>query len=138
VPIPRLIHPITIEIEPSQKTATAYDDDAAEPVRQVKRDTTITTKAQIQWYREDQAVARDGGRAETDDGYVLFLTRTLNALGYAPALGDRVKRIGTGAYARDVDLYFTYLEPCGHYPGQDGNTLLLCGFRDRQPTRSHS
>ena len=50
MPLPNLIHPITVTIQKSNKSASVFDTDAREPIRVVGRE-TVTISAQVSMRR---------------------------------------------------------------------------------------
>lgn len=131
--LPNLIHPNTIEVERLEKTATAYDVDAREPVRQGTRKTKVTLPGQVLWGSHDGTDPTTIGLRDDESGYVLFRKIDMTAVSYRPQRGDRIIRIGdlTG-----LKLFITNVIPRGHYPDQGGFTLWQCNFTDRAPNVS--
>ena len=136
MPDPRLIHPISVQIEQIDKADTVYRGRAKEPVRQAARTTTVTLDGQIAWNFHGDPKAEAAGIRTTEDGYVCFLLKDILAAGITLKRGDKFTQFGSGVHAVSVNLYVTYVDPHGHYPGQDGPTLMFAYFEDRQPTRS--
>jgi len=135
--LPRLLHPIRVELRKKDLEYTPLmDDNLNEPIGQVRREqATIVLKAQIKIDDADAAVATEGPIEEQDRGYLLFLTRDLHAKQITIERGDRIVKIGEGKNARDVDLYIVRLRWRGHYPKAGGPTLLKAYFEDRHPSR---
>ncbi len=132
--LPRLIHPVTIEVERLVKTDTPYDADAREPVRQGTRKVKVTLPGQVLWGVHDGTDPTTIGLRDDESGYVLFRKVDMTAVSYRPQRGDRVIRIGdlTG-----LQLFVTNVIPRGHYPDQGGFTLWQCNFTDRAPSVSN-
>jgi hypothetical protein len=137
MPMPRLIHPIPVEIRKADRKFTAaYDDNFREPVGQVRRkQKPIKLRAQLKIKDTDAATATAGGVQEQSNGYLLFLTADLKRAGVTIEIGDRVVKLGEGDNAREVDYYITKFYWRGHYPAAGGPTLLKAFFMDRQPSR---
>jgi hypothetical protein len=136
MPIPTLIHPISVYLRKSDKTNTAVMDSLLhEPVGQVRRETSIKLRAQVLWGLDHTQQPSDMTVAASSDGYLLFLTADLVAAHVTLNIGDRIIKIGEGAVALDVDLYIVSFRWMGHYPGQRGPTLVRAYFADRSPSR---
>ena len=135
--LPRLIHPIPIYLRQKALDATPlFDHNMHEPIGQVHRDLKpIRLLAQVMINDTDSASPTQGPITESSNGYVLFLTRDLNARQLEINRGDRILKIGDGDNGRDVDLYIIKLMWRGHYPRAAGPTLLKAFFEDRQPSR---
>lgn len=127
--LPNLLHPVQIEIEQIDKTATVYDSKAREPIQQAKRKTIVTIPGQINWVRTESIQAEKGGIRETAQGYILFRKVDLDAKDVVLEYGDRIRKMGH----LDVELYISDQEWMGHYADQVGATLLRAYFQDRKP-----
>lgn len=126
---PNLLHPVPIEIEQLDKSATVYDSKAREPIQQAKRKTIVTIYGQVNWVRTESIQAEKGGIRETAQGYILFRKVDLDAQSIVLDYGDRIRKIGH----LEIELYISDQEWQGHYPDQNGGTLLRAYFQDRKP-----
>lgn len=135
--LPRLLHPVPVYLRKKDLEYTAeYDDNLHEPIGQVRREQKpIRLRAQVKINDTDEASATQGSVNERSEGYLLFLTRELNAAKLVIERGDRVVQIGDGDNAREVDYYITKFQWRGHYPRAQGPTLLKAFFEDRHPSR---
>ena len=127
---PTLIHPVPVIIRQGNKPASSFRDDAREPVRKLVRTADRTLSAQIKWRRTDDPSADFTGVTENSIGYLLFKWKDLDAAGVTIRRGDKVIKIDRIEY----ELFITQLMPAGHYPDQNGSTLLKAFFADREPT----
>jgi len=136
MPIPTLIHPIPVYLRKSDKVNTAVMDPILhEPVGQVRRETSIKLRAQVQWGLDRTQQSSDMTVEASSDGYLLFLTSDLAVAHVTLNIGDRIIKIGEGVVALDVDLYIVSFRWMGHYPDQRGPTLVRSYFADRSPSR---
>lgn len=137
MPTPRLIHPIPVFIRQIQRSLTAQDDDAHEPVGQARRkQKPIKLMGQIKTFDPTDAPdASSGGVTEHSSGYILFRTHDLKHLRITLQRGDRIVQIGEGKFADEVDYYITQKPRRGHYPEHRGATLQKFFFSDRKPSR---
>lgn len=133
--LPRLLHPIAVEIEPLNRAESIVDPDFQEPVQQASRGPRVTAPAQVQWGLDEELRATLQGAEQGSDGYLLFRTIDLRALSVTLHQGDRFVSIGVGANKIDADLYVTALRYNGHYQDQGGATLVKAFFKDRFPSK---
>jgi hypothetical protein len=131
MPLPNLIHPLTITIQKSDKASSTFDEDAREPIRSVAR-TAVTINAQVSMRGTSQEPDFGGLIEENVGGYLLFRVVDLTAKSYTPSIGDKITAIGH----RTVELYILQSEDLAHYPGQSGATLVKAYFGDRRPAAS--
>jgi hypothetical protein len=131
MPIPNLIHPLSIQIQKQDTDETDYDDDFREPVQQTKRASTVTVDGQVKWGSHKSYSSNRRGPQESSDGYILFRYVDLNDAGITLEREDKIIKIGN----LDVNVYINSLLPEGHYPDQGGYTLVKAFFVDRQPAR---
>lgn len=138
MPTPNLLHPIAVKLRKADKKFTAaWDENAGEAVGEVRRKVQpIDLFAQIGRGDSKDPRSEAGGIEEKSDGYLLFLTRDLQAKHVTIERGDRVIQIGSGKAAREVDFFITKVQWRGHYPEHAGPTLLKAFFADRKPSRS--
>jgi hypothetical protein len=145
--IPKLIHPIPVEISRMQSGITLLDPVSREPIRQMWRagdgpgtGSVIRLSAQVNW--NEGQVSRPtfgpGGVEEYSLGYLLFKVQDLLSAGVASedvdgiltvsiARGDRITRIGK----RATNLYVLFFRDVAGYDDQMGCTLLEIRFNDR-------
>lgn len=134
--LPRLLHPVAVQIEQIARASTIVDADYREPVQQAIRSPRITCPGQVNWSMDDRVRASLIGAERESEGYVLFRRCDLRALGIAELKqNDRIVAIGAGANARPVDLYIIGLRFEGHYPDQGGAALVKAFFKDRNPSK---
>lgn len=129
MPVPNLVHPVDVVIARKDASATIFDPDAREPVREVARLADLTIKAQVSYSPTRAPEYERIGPNEKVTGYLLFRKTDLTSKGYTPKRGDRIATI-QGAPA---DLWLVQTFPAGHYPGL-GPTLLRAFFGDRRPS----
>lgn len=137
MPNPNLIHPISVIVERLNTAEMVMDPDTREPMHGARSSAAdrITVQAQINWGARKRPSFDGGGVEENSDGYILCRTYDLQKLGGLLKRGDRIVQIGTGANAIEVDLYLTRQEPMGHWPDQNGATLVRYHFEDRAPVK---
>jgi len=128
--MPNLIHPVSVKVERLDESATVYDEDAREPVKQGSRKVVYTLPAQVNWGAHNGMDPSDIGPSDNESGYVLFRKTECVAAGYHPQRKDRIIQIGS---LTGLTLYITSVRPMGHYPDQSGYTLWKCSFSDRSP-----
>lgn len=129
-PYPRLLHPVSVEIEQIDRGATNYDEDAREPIQQAARKAVVTLPGQASYGSSSSLGHGSGGPQEGEGGYVLFRARDLEANSVTLQPDDRIIKVGNV----DHDVYITRLQPAGHYPPY-GHTLVKAFFSDRQPVK---
>jgi hypothetical protein len=136
MPLPRLLHPVRTHIEPINKAQTTYDSDAREPIQNVTREARIVIPAQIEYRKNPNGTPgmempsmTPGGAFLMQVNYLLIRRKDADALGYSPAVSDRIAKIGH----MDVDLYVKWMQPIAHYPDQNGWSLLRLYCQDREP-----
>jgi hypothetical protein len=127
--LPTLIHPIWITIQRADKAATVYDDDVREPIRSVKRE-EVLIQAQVTWRQVADPRFEAYGLAEDVRGYLLFRVTDLAAKPYTPARGDMITKLGT----RDTQLFLLQSSDAGHYPDQNGASLVRWYWGERRPS----
>ena len=129
--IPRLIHPVNIQIQVLDRSSTFYDDEMREPIQQSVRGSTVTVPGQVKWGSDQAGISRREGTEESSDGYVLFRLVDLAANGVTLKREDRFIKLGT----IETDVYVQRLEYTGHYSDQGGPTMVKAHFVDAQPSR---
>lgn len=129
--LPNLIHPVKIVISQWLPSATVYDEDTREPIKQAARATTETVMGQVSWDLKDDVVIGPGGTKLDASGYILFRWVDLNSKSVVPKRQDEIKKIGW----QDVKLYIVATKPVGHYTDQGGSTMVKAYFSDRAPSR---
>lgn len=127
---PRLLHPVVIELEQISTADTIYDDDAREPVQQAASKTVVEVPGQVKYGSEKELSYEMGGRRENERGYILFLTRDLEARSVILQPNDRITKIGNVTQM----AFITRLEPTMHYP-EWGNCGVKAHFADRFPSK---
>jgi len=127
--LPNLIHPIWITIQRADKSATVYDPDAREPLRSVHRE-EVLIQAQIVYRQVADPRFEGYGLTEDARGYLLFRFTDLDAKGYTPARGDMITQLGH----RATKLFLLQSADAGHYPDQNGASLIRWFWGDRRPT----
>ena len=127
---PNLIHPVNVQIEQGDKANTKFDENAREPVRKMTLISAITLSAQVKWKNTDNPQPEFQGVTEDSNGYLLFRFFDLTKAGVTLARGDKIIKIARATY----ELFITQLIPAGHYPDQNGPSLLKAFFADRNPT----
>lgn len=131
MPLPNLIHPINCTVERIDKAGTIYDPDAREPVQRAARSTPIVLQAQPHWFSERELQTLAMGPNDYSRGYLLFRYVDLAAASVTIQLNDRVVMQGH----LPTEVYITRTQPMGHYPDQNGASLLKCWFTDRKPSK---
>jgi hypothetical protein len=130
-PTPRLLHPVPVEMKLGVVADTLFDEDAREPVQQMKRATTVVVDGQ-----PNKSVTtinlrfEKGGRQEGEDAYIIFRTQDLAAKSVVLDAYVNVVKVGLVA----VDLYISRVTWEGHYDGKA--TLAKVFFTDRKPSRN--
>ena len=127
MPVPNLIHPLSVTLEKSDKANTFFDDDSREPVRHVAR-TSYTVKAQRSYSRAANPAYTAAGVNETVLGYILARKTDLDALSLTLQLGDKITAIGH----RATSLFVAQVEDVAHYSDTSGSTLVRAYFNDRR------
>lgn len=136
--LPRLIHPVQIEVEKIQRTAAPMDLDYAEPIQQAVRGPRIAAPGQVKWGMDERLRATLIGAEQESEGYIVFRRVDLRRVGLIEiAQNDRFTAIGTGPNRVEVDLYVIGLRYEGHYPDQGGATLVKAFFKDRFPSKQN-
>lgn len=134
---PNLLHPIPVYLSRVEKDFTALQDaNLHEPIGQVKRPQAPTKLyAQISWGMDKRISQGEGGALLDSDGYLLFRTSDLRDKYITLQIGDRIAQIGEEKAKQNVDLYLIAFKWMGHYPDQQGASLVKAYFEDRSPSR---
>ena len=135
--IPNLIHPIKVTIERMNTSEMVMDDDAREPIhgaRSASSDAVIID-AQIKIESEAAPDYEPGGPRQVESGYILCRTKDMDqklGSGVIFKRGDRITKMGrrTG-----LDLYITRHQPMGHWPDQQGTTIIRFYYEGRDPVQ---
>ncbi len=147
--IPRLIHPVPIEIQRIDHSVTILDPYAREPVRQLWKEgqgpglgsnTLLSGQMNFNKGNIDKPVLSPGGVEEHSKGYILLRMIDLIISGIATeaadgtieiaiSRGDLIVRIGR----RVTKYYVLFFRDVGGYTDQIGGTLLEVNFADRKP-----
>lgn len=131
MPLPRLIHPVNVEVESLDAEESVFDPDFKQPVTRVR--TSYNLPGQVKWEAHNEAGPTGAGVELIADGYVLFRQDDLRSAGWTPKQGDKLLAFGSGPNRVAQALFVVRLRPMGHYPDQGGATLLKCFFRDKAP-----
>ena len=132
--LPRLLHPIPIQVSQLDTSGTLYDDEAREPIQQAAHSSVVTLSGQVKYGSSREASFHLGGLRENERGYVLFRQVDLDAQSVTLKINDRIVKIGQIDNNADI----TRIEPTGHYPDQNGASLLKAYFADRLPSKQRS
>lgn len=136
--LPRLMHPVPVEVEKLQRAVAPMDPDYAEPTQQAVRGPRITVPGQVKWGMDERLRATLTGAEQESEGYILFRRTDLRRVGLIEiAQNDRFTAIGTGLNLVEVDLYVVGLRYEGHYPDQGGPALVKAFFKDRFPSKQN-
>jgi len=128
MPVPNLLHPVNVVVEPGAPATTRFDEDAREPVRTMERMSPISLLAQVEWaIASPKAFA--AGPVQGAAGYILVRKVDIDAIPYSPRRGDKITTIGN----QTTDLYVSHVAPTGHYTDAGGTTLYRIWFEDRRP-----
>ena len=134
MPIPNLLHPVDIKIDAIDRAGSDMDDQAREPVPGSRHSSTsVTVPAQVAYFNHSERARMVAGGMQRILGYLLFRYKDLNDLSYTPRAGDRIVDIGAQT---DQNLYLETFEDAGHYPDQQGATMVRAFFTDRKPSRT--
>jgi hypothetical protein len=132
MPVPRLLHPVPVELKQVELSKTLMDEEAREPVQHAARSTIFKLQGQVRWTRVKSLNVEAGGVVNGADGYVLFSYADLSKAGVVLNINDQFTKIG----GLVTNVYITMLEPLGHYPNLGGPGLVKAYFRDRDPTKA--
>jgi len=132
--LPNLLHPIPIQVSQLDTSGTLYDDEAREPIQQATRSSVVTIPGQVKYGSSREASFHLGGLRENERGYVLFRQVDLDAQSVTLKINDRIVKIGQITQSADI----TRIEPMGHYPDQNGASLIRVYFSDRAPSKQRS
>ena len=127
MPVPNLLHPVKITLQRRNVTDTLYDEDMREPIGQTSYYAEETLMGQVSWENKDNVYVDEKGTQLKAIGYVLFRYVDLESKGITLKYQDRIKKIGR----HEEELYIINTKPMGHYPDQDGATLIRAYFTDR-------
>lgn len=127
MPIPNLLHPVKITLQRRNVTDTLYDEDMREPIGQTSYYAEETLMGQVSWENKDNVYVDEKGTQLKAIGYILFRYVDLESKGITLKYQDRIKKIGR----HEEELYIINTKPMGHYPDQDGATLIRAYFTDR-------
>jgi hypothetical protein len=132
MPLPRLIHPIKITISQWDVNNTVFDDDMKEPIGRSARSESIILDGQPKWTEKDAVTYSYGGVDLKSTGYVLFRYVDMNSKSWIPKRQDRITQIGH----LPTELYVVSSKPVGHYPDQNGASLIKVYFSDMNPGKA--
>lgn len=135
MPTPSLIHPLPTYVRSVNTAATIQDTGYNEPVQNVTYDDEFTVPGQWKWMSDKELAMQDMGAVESSTGYVLMRMADLRTLGKQIKRGDRIIGYGSGPGRISLDVYVTKLRYEGHYPDQQGPSLVKVYFADRSPER---
>jgi len=123
MPLPRLLHPIKIEVLQIEKK-TKMDTVGKYPKRHVYRK-KYTFQGQVRYRSIAEPEWAGTGAADVIEGWVTTVKNKLN--NYIPKRGDKFVKFGN----QDVSVYLTNIEYLGQY--KRGFTLIRLHFMDRLP-----
>jgi hypothetical protein len=126
----RLLFPVDVTVQPTDKANTEYNTLAREPVLEVARATSIVIKAQVEWAERKRGAQDRSGREDKSQGYFVVLTKDLTTKGWTPKYGDKITNIPDhpGVY------YVISATPHAHRGGK--SRTMHVEFRDRMPTKA--
>jgi hypothetical protein len=127
MPVPNLLHPVKITLQRRNVTDTLFDEDMREPIGQTSYYAEETLMGQVSWENKDNVYVDEKGTQLKAIGYVLFRYVDLESAGIVLKYQDRIKKIGR----HEEELYIIKTKPMGHYPDQDGASLIRAYFVDR-------
>jgi hypothetical protein len=127
MPVPNLLHPVKITLQRRNVIDTLFDEDMREPIGQTSYYAEETLAGQVSWENKDNVYVDEKGTQLKAIGYVLFRYVDLESKGITLKYQDRIKKIGR----HEEELYIINTKPIGHYPDQDGATLIRAYFTDR-------
>jgi hypothetical protein len=127
MPVPNLLHPVKITLQRRNVIDTLFDEDMREPIGQTSYYAEETLAGQVSWENKDNVYVDKKGTQLKAIGYILFRYVDLESKGITLKYQDRIKKIGR----HEEELYIINTKPIGHYPDQDGATLIRAYFTDR-------
>ena len=130
MPIPNLIQPAPVVVQPLDKAATKYNTKTRAPVKVIKRKASVTFNAQIQYNKTQDSDPSSGGLTSTSTGYFIATAEDLGDLSYEPKLGDKIITLGGNT---GLSLYITETSDTAWYDGEP--SLKVVQFSDRRPSR---
>ena len=134
---PNLLHPVPVDVQQVNRSATVVDPDFREEMENVAYGAVVTLPGQIKWYSDEELRRMNYGSEHGSAGYILFRVLDLKNKGIASIReGDKFVAYGTGAGRYEVNVFVTKIEPQGHYQDRGGPTLLKAYFADRNPASS--
>ncbi len=134
--LPNLLHPVPVTVSRIDRDSTVVDTGYGEEYEVVARSESVTLPGQVKWGSFDRYRASDIGPEEGEDGYVLFRMVDLRARGIPSIVrGDRFLALGGSPNSVATDVYVTRVRFEGHYPDQNGPSLMKAFFSDRQPVK---
>jgi hypothetical protein len=125
--VPNLLHPVKITLQRRNVTDTLYDEDMREPIGQTSYYAEETLMGQVSWENKDNVYVDEKGTQLKAIGYILFRYVDLESKGITLKYQDRIKKIGR----HEEELYIINTKPIGHYPDQDGASMIRAYFVDR-------
>lgn len=118
---PNLIEPVTATIVQIDKAATSFDNVHREPINIVQRETGFDVQCQVEWNYTltgvDKATMPEPtpeGINDQQPGYIIVLTKDLDALGKTLARGDKITKLAD----RTVELFIERVTYHSHYSGK--------------------
>lgn len=132
MPIPNLIHPVSILLSQIEYSTTDFDEEFREPVQNVNRAVTQTIPGQVKWAHDKKVFYMRQGKKLEADGYVLFRYVDLSAKTVTLNIGDRILQTGKQNL---TNVYIVHLQPIGHYTDTDGSTMVKAFFEDKDLVR---
>jgi hypothetical protein len=118
---------VKITLQRRNVTDTLYDEDMREPIGQTSYYAEETLMGQVSWENKDNVYVDEKGTQLKAIGYILFRYVDLESKGITLKYQDRIKKIGR----HEEELYIINTKPIGHYPDQDGASMIRAYFVDR-------
>lgn len=131
MPVPRLIHPVWVQIEAVDKPHTPFDADLRQPIRTVRR-SAVRIPAQVRIRALSEPEYEATGLDEDVEGWLTVRVLDCARKSYTPKVGDRLVAVGK----RTVEYYLRMIQDEGHYGSAGGATLMRLYFEDRRPATS--
>jgi hypothetical protein len=122
---------VAVELRQLNRSTTAWDHKAREPIGRVIRNPAVLLQAQVLYNRIELPIADFEGVRHDSKGKLLFRYTDLAAASITIARGDKITKIAN----RPSEFFVSYFEDSGHYP-EYGAVFLAVWFVDRDPGES--